>query len=128
MPELSPTRIGGVSRIELLAYRPVYVVSGSFSLVLESTNIPDKCEHVASDVTLSETGPGIGEEILPLPLESIVVSAVLESRIIPRKCVLGQVGFESPSPFSESSRIICGIEVTLKCTRMASLNKYLRAA
>ena len=70
------------------------------------TDLADKSEHVASDIAFGKPSASVREEVLPLSLERRILVNIPKRRVIFNNEILRQIGFQTPSPFSKSARIV----------------------
>lgn len=84
-----------------------YFDQGGFKAdMVERTHLSDEREHMTCDVSLGESSTSIREEVLPFALESLIIGAIFEGRVVFRNEILRQVRFQAPSPFSQGAGVV----------------------
>lgn len=69
---------------------------------------------MARNVSLREPSPGVRKEVVPFPLESVIILAIAQCRVVPRDDVLGEVCVETISPFAKGARVVYGGSKSVK--------------
>lgn len=73
---------------------------------MKSMYLANEGKHVAGDVALSETSASVGEKVLPLALERVVVGLISQCWVVLCDEVFGQVGLKAPSPLAKCAWIV----------------------
>ena len=70
------------------------------------THLADKGPHVTGCVALCEAHTSIGDEVMPLALERLELSNVLDTREVLGEQILRQVRLNASSPFTERTGVV----------------------
>ena len=70
------------------------------------THLADEGPHVTGRVALCEAHAGIGDKVMPLALECLELSNVLDTREILGEQILRQVRLNASPPFTERTGIV----------------------
>ena len=70
------------------------------------THLADKGPHVTGCVALCEANTSIGDEVMPLALERLELSNVLDTREVLGEQILRQIRLNASSPFTERTGVV----------------------